>query len=77
MLFQMVSSVLLSMLLCLLFLLTSNQTQSNDRNDVFIFFKQELDQIGLETIEKNMRIEELINDISTNHTQTSETLVQV
>ena len=41
------------------------------------FFKQELDQIGLETIEKNMRIEELINDISTNHTQTSETLVQV
>ena len=43
---------------------------------IIIILKQELDQIGLETIEKNMRIEQLINDISTNHTKTSETLDQ-
>ena len=75
----MVTSVLVSICCFVNFscLRLINPIQSNDRNDVFIIIlKQELDQIGLETIEKNMRIEQLINDISTNHTKTSETLDQ-
>ena len=75
---QMVPSVLLSICCFVNFscLRLINPTQSNDRNVFIIILKQELDQIGLETIEKNMRIEQLINDISTNHTKTSETLDQ-
>lgn len=51
-------------------------SSNNSLSELETRMTRELDQIGLETIEKNMRIEQLINDISTNHTKTSETLDQ-